>query len=145
MTDGVSLRRVRMAVKTKVNDDWYGEVDVNFANGKFQLEDAIIRYDGIPGVEIMAGNFKEDFSTEETTSSRYTTFMERPMVITMFAPGRHAGLSVRWRREWLRASLGVSWQVVDNAETRLNVEEFNKQGKGIGANYTGKVVLMPWE
>jgi phosphate-selective porin OprO/OprP len=134
-----------MAVKSQVNYDWYGEVDVNFANGIFELEDALIRYHGIPDFELVIGNFKEDFSMEETTTSRYTTFIERAMVISCFAPGRHAGISARWQRNWLRASFGVSWQLIDNANTRLNVEEFNKIGKSIGANFTGKIVFMPWE
>ncbi len=145
MAGGVSLRRVRMAVKAQVSKYWYGELDLNFSNGVFELEDAIVAYAGIPGVELKAGNFKEDFSMEETTTSRYTTFMERAMVVAMFAPGRHVGISAGWHRNWLRASAGISWQLVDNASTRLNVEEMSKIGKGIGANYTGKIVFMPWE
>lgn len=82
---------------------------------------------------------------EETTTSRYTTFMERAMVVAALAPGRHAGVQAQWQKYgWLRASAGVSWQLVDNADTRYNVEEFNKAGKKMGANYTGKLVLMPW-
>ncbi|MDR2292726.1 MAG: hypothetical protein LBE11_04545, partial [Prevotellaceae bacterium] len=145
MAGGVSLRRVRMAVKSQINKDWYGEVDLNFSNGVFELEDAIVHYTGLKNFEFYAGNFKEDFSMEETTTSRYTTFIERAMVVSTFAPGRHVGISARWHRNWLRASLGVSWQLVDNANTRLNVEEYNKIGKGIGPNYTAKIVFMPWE
>jgi phosphate-selective porin OprO/OprP len=99
----------------------------------------------VKGLEIQAGNFKEDFSQEETTTSRYNTFMERAMVVSMFAPGRHIGLLANYHPiPWLRASAGVSWQLVDNADTRLNVEEYSKVGKEIGANYTGKLVFMPW-
>jgi phosphate-selective porin OprO/OprP len=145
MTGGVSLRRVRMAVKSQINKDWYGEIDLNFSNGVFELEDAVVHYTGLKNFEFAAGNFKEDFSMEETTTSRYTTFIERSMVVSTFAPGRHIGISARWHRNWIRASLGVSWQLVDNANTRLNVEEYNKIGKGIGPNYTAKVVFMPWE
>ena len=144
LAGGVSMRRVRMAVKAKVSEDWYGEIDLNFSNGVFELEDAIIRYDGIPNSELKFGNFKEDFSMEETTTSRYTTFMERAMVIAAFAPGRHIGASYSWGIDWIRASAGISWQLVDNADTRLNVEEYSKYGKSMGANYTGKVVYMPW-
>jgi phosphate-selective porin OprO/OprP len=54
-------------------------------------------------------------------------------------------LSARWHRDWLRASAGVSWQLIDNANTKLNVDEYNKIGNGIGPNYTGKIVFMPWE
>ncbi len=145
MKGGVMMRRVRMAVKARVAKNWFGEVDLNFSDGAFELEDAVIRYAGIRNTELWIGNFKEDFSMEETTTSRYTTFMERAMVVSAFAPGRHAGIQARWQRvPWMRASAGVSWQLVDNADTRYNVEEFNKEGKGMGANFTGKIVLMPW-
>jgi len=145
MAGGVSLRRVRSAVKAQINEDWYGEVDCNFSNGVFELEDAYILYTGLKDFEFRIGNFKEDFSQEETTTSRYTTFIERAMAVACFAPGRHAGIQAQWQKfNWLRISGGVSWQLVDNADTRYNVEEYNKIGKGMGANYTGKIVWMPW-
>ncbi|MDR2585479.1 MAG: hypothetical protein LBC84_04560 [Prevotellaceae bacterium] len=145
MADGVSLRRVRMAVKAEIAHDWYGEVDLNFANGVFELEDAIVQYTGLKNFAFVAGNFKEDFSMEETTTSRYTTFMERAMVVAAFAPGRHIGIQALWQQvDWLRASAGLSWQLVDTWETRYNVEEYNKSGKPMGTNFTGKIVLMPW-
>jgi len=145
MVGGVALRRVRLAVKAIVSKHWYGEVDVNFTNGVFELEDAYTKYFGLKNFEFRAGNFKEDFSMEQTSSSRYTTFMERPMVVSVFAPGRHAGLQVNWLKfNWLRASAGISWQVIDSEDTRFNVTEFNKKGRGMGANYTGKIVWMPW-
>jgi len=145
MPGGVSMRRVRMAVKAEINKNWYGEVDLNFANGVFELEDAYVMFTGLKGLEFKAGNFKEDFSMDQTTTSRYSTFMERAMVVQMFAPSRHIGMQVNWiQYPWIRASAGVSWQLVDNAETRYNVEEYNKKGMGMGANYTGKIVWMPW-
>ena len=145
MAGGVSLRRVRMAVKAQVNKYWYGEVDLNFANGVFELEDAIVQYNGLKDFEFKIGNFKEDFSMEETTTSRYTTFMERAMVVSCFAPGRHAGIQTQWQKyDWLRISAGVSWQLVDSKDTRFNVEEYNKIGKKMGPNYTGKIAFMPW-
>jgi len=145
MTGGVMLRRVRMAAKAVVARDWYGEIDLDFADGTFELKDAYIMYSGLKSFQFKAGNFKEDFSMDETTSSRYTTFMERAMVVNTFAPSRHIGLQAQWQKfPWLRVSGGVSWQAVDNANTRYNVEEFNKQGKGMGANITGKIVWMPW-
>ncbi len=145
MKGGVSLRRVRMAVKAEITKDWYGEIDVDFTNGEVELKDAYITYSGLKGFAFTAGNFKEDFSMERTTSSRYIGFMERAMVVHTFAPGRHAGVKAQWHGfDWLRASIGASWQAVDNADTRYNVEEFNKEGKGMGTNFTGKVVYMPW-
>ncbi|MDR1761065.1 MAG: hypothetical protein LBR55_01300 [Bacteroidales bacterium] len=145
MTGGVSLRRVRLAVKAQVTKDWYGEVDANFANGGFELEDAYIMYSGLKNFAFKAGNFKEDFSMERTTSSRYIMFMERPMAVQMFAPARHTGLQANWQKYgWLRASAGISWQMIENADTYYNVTEFNKQGRPMGTNYSGKIVFMPW-
>jgi len=145
MPGGVMLRRVRMAVKAQVTKNWYGEIDLNFADGAFSLEDAYILYSGLKGFEFKAGNFKEDFSMEETTTSRYTTFIERAMVVSCFAPSRHIGIQAQWQGlDWLRISAGVSWQLIDNADLRYNVEEYNKVGKPMGANYTGKIVFMPW-
>ena len=145
MPGGVSLRRVRMAVKAEIAHNWYGEVDVNFANGVFELEDAYIMFIGLKGFEFKAGNFKEDFSMEQTTTSRYTTFMERPMIVATFAPSRHAGIQANWIQfPWIRASAGVSWQIVDTWQTRYNVEEINKEGGGMGTNVAWKAVFMPW-
>lgn len=144
MAGGVSLRRVRSAVKAIVDKDWYAEVDCDFANGEFVLEDAYIQYGGLKNFQFKAGNFKEDFSQDETTTSRYTTFMERAMVVSAFAPSRHAGLQAQWQKfDWLRISGGISWQPVDDSGTLINVEDFNKSGESMGANYTGKIVWMP--
>ena len=97
--NNVSIRRARFAVKARLPHNWYGEVDVDFADGKFELKDAIVQFDGIKNVSIKAGNFKEDFSMEQTTSSRYLTFMERPMVCKALVPSRHIGLQVSSRQK----------------------------------------------
>ena len=141
---GVSLRRVRLALKAEI-DDWYGEVDMDLANGLFELQDAYVMYIGLKGFEFRAGNFKEDFSMERTSSSRYLMFMERAMAVSTFTPSRHAGLQANWIQfPWIRASAGISWQEISSWQQRNNVEEYNKDARRIGANYTGKIVLMPW-
>ena len=45
--NGASIRRARFAVKTQITPDWYGEVDMELANGSFELKDAIFRYNGL--------------------------------------------------------------------------------------------------
>ena len=148
MPGGISLRRVRFAVKAEVNEDWYGEVDFNMANGVFGLQDAFIEYNGLGkyGLQFKLGNFKEDFSMEYTTSSRFVTFMERPMPITAFNFTRRLGFQAQWQQlDWLRISAGVTGQEIDNWMLRTNIEESMKiMNRGSGANFTGKAVLMPW-
>ena len=50
--NGVSIRRARFAVKGQVDENWYGEFDMDLANGLVELKDAIVRYTGIPNLEL---------------------------------------------------------------------------------------------
>ena len=143
--NGVSIRRARFAVKAQVTKDWYGEVDLDFANGILELKDAYVMYSGIKNLEIQAGNFKEGFSMESTTTSRYLPFMERPMVVQTFAPSRHIGAQLKTNLNWFMASAGVFFQAVEDAEIRTNVEDNNKDyGRNSGYSVTAKVVAMPF-
>ena len=142
--NGTSIRRARFAVKTQLNKDWYGEVDMDMANGIFELKDAILRYDGIRNTEIQIGNFKEFFSIQRNNSSRYLQFMERPMVSQALAPSRHLGANIKWAKDWMWLSGGVFFQTIDNLETRTFVEDNNKDyGRDEGMSFTGKAVFMP--
>ena len=145
--NGVSIRRARFAVKTQIDKNWYGEVDMDMANGVFELKDAIIRYTGLKNFEIQAGNFKEYFSIQRNNSSRYLQFMERPMITQALAPSRHIGANVKYANKWLWASTGAFFQTVDNLETRTYVEDANKDfGRDEGISSTSKIVLMPgWD
>lgn len=143
--NGASIRRARFAVKAQVTKDWYGEVDVDFADGIFELKDAIVEYDGIKNVALKVGNFKEDFSMEQTTSSRYLTFMERPMVCKALVPSRHLGIQGEYLRDHFRASLGMFLQRVAGVEEVTNVQDNNKDyGRNQGYSITSKVGWMPY-
>lgn len=143
--NNVSIRRARFAIKARLPHNWYGEVDVDFADGKFELKDAIVQFDGIKNVSIKAGNFKEDFSMEQTTSSRYLTFMERPMVCKAIVPSRHIGLQVAYLRDHFRATGGVFFQTVAGEEELTYVQDNNKDfGRNQGYSFTGKIGYMPY-
>jgi len=142
--NGTSIRRARFALKAQVAKNWYGEIDMDMANGVFELKDAIVRYDGIKNTEIQIGNFKEFFAIQRNNSSRYLQFMERPMVAQALTPSRHLGINAKWAKNWLWASGGVFTQTIDNLETRTFVEDANKDfGFSSGLSYTGKVIFMP--
>lgn len=142
--NGVSIRRARFAVKSQITPSWYGEVDMDMANGVFELKDAIIRYTGVKGLELQAGNFKEYFSIQRNNSSRYLQFMERPMITQALAPSRHLGVSAKYNKNWFWAATGVYFQTIDNLETRTLVEDANKDyGVDEGISSTTKFVFMP--
>lgn len=143
--NGATIRRARIAVKGQITEDWYGEVDTDFGDGIFELKDAYIEYSGLKNFAFKAGNFKEDFSMEATTTSRYLSFMERPMVVATFGPSRHIGIQAEYLLKHFRASAGVFFQAIEDAEVATIVQDNNKDyGLNQGMSYTGKVNYMPF-
>ena len=141
---GASIRRARFAVKTQINRDWYGEVDMELANGSFELKDAIVRYTGLKDWQFTVGSMKPDFSISRNSSSRYLMFMERPMVVNAFAPSRHLGIYAKYSNKMFFGSASVLFQEIEGQETRDFVEANNKDyGMDEGLSYLGKVVVRP--
>ncbi len=142
--NGTSIRRARFAVKGQINESWYGEFDMDLADGLIELKDAIVRYTGIPNLDLQVGNFKENFSIQRNTTSRYLQFMERPMVTSALAPSRHLGINAKYAKDWLWASAGAFTQEVKGAEEEGYVKDNNKDyGRNTGVSLTGKVVFRP--
>lgn len=140
---GMTIRRARFAVKAQLDENWYGELDTDWSNGIVEIKDAVLAYTGIPGLEIKAGNFKENFSIQRNTTSRYLMFMERPMV-TSLAPSRHLGVNLTYSRDWLWASAGVFGPELKGAEEATAMQDNNKDfGRDEGLSYTGKLVFRP--
>ena len=142
--NGTSIRRARFAVKGQIDENWYGEFDMDLANGLVELKDAIVRYTGVPHLELQVGNFKENFSIQRNTTSRYLQFMERPMVCSALTPSRHLGVNAKWAKDWLWFSAGAFTQEVAGAEEWTNVADNNKDfGRNAGYSLTTKLVLRP--
>lgn len=142
--NGTTVRRARFATRANLGRDWYAELDLNFANGQLELEDAYMRYEFLKGFKTRVGNYKEKFSMSETGSSRYLNFMERSMVVTAFAPSRHFGWEISANKKWWIATGGIFTQAIEDAETSTDVEDNNKDfGKDQGISLTGKLVLLP--
>lgn len=142
--NGVALRRARFAIKTIISQKWYGELDLDFANSELEIKDAYLMYMPKENLGIKAGNFKEGFSMEATTTSRYLTFLERPMAVSAFAPSRHMGMAATYNYKWLYLVGGIHFQNVGGLEERTNSLNNNKNlGVDEGHSYTGKMVLMP--
>ena len=141
---GASIRRARFAVKTQITPDWYGEVDMELANGSFELKDALVRYTGLKNWQFNVGSMKPDFTMSRNTSSRYLMFMERPMVINAFAPSRHLGVFAKYTNKYFFGSASILFQEIEGQETRDYVEANNKDyGMDEGLSYVGKIVVRP--
>ena len=136
--NGVDIRRLRFAMKTILYGHWAGEIDFDFANYEVDIKDAFVRYLFNKG-QLKAGNFKEPFSMEETTTSRYVTLIERPM-IDKLAPSRHLGISVRKFGMKYFAEGGIFFSEPRNP---LMQDQNKKNGQNSGYSLTGRVAYVP--
>ncbi|MEE4177713.1 MAG: porin [Bacteroides sp.] len=143
--NGTSLRRARFAVKSQFSKNWYGEFDIDVSNSELEMKDAYLEYNNLKGLEFKVGHYKEVFSMERATSSRYTQFIERPNVTNAISPSRTIGIGLSYNRNWFLGYTGLHFQKVDDLEERLFSKDANKDfGVDEGYSLTGKFVAMPW-
>lgn len=144
IANGVEMRRVRMAFKAELADNFEAELDMDFADGLADLKDAFLVYNASPRLDIKVGNFKERFSMEQNTSSRWLTFMERPAALRAIAPSRHLGLQMHYYRPYVLAVGGVHFQDVGDWELVENRKDNYFAGHNEGYSLTGKLTFMPF-
>jgi phosphate-selective porin OprO/OprP len=137
---GSEFRRARLELQGTVWREWDFKFQYDFTDtGAEGLRDAYIRYTGFEpyGVTgITAGQFKEPFSLEELTSSKYITFMERALP-NAFAPARNRGVGVSTAfADAVTASAGFFGEGVDSDET-----DGDDASEGWGG--TGRVTFSP--
>ncbi len=92
LTDSTEFRRARFYMAGTIYENVDFKLQFDFAGGDADLKDAYIGLKGLP-VYVKAGHFKEPFSLEEVTSSKYITFMERALP-NVFSPGRNTGVQI---------------------------------------------------
>lgn len=142
LSNGTELRKARLAVKTTLWKNWATELDVDFSDQQVDVKDMWIGYFFNDGhTNIKAGNFKEPFGVETTTSSRYYTFVERAY-IREFAPSRHIGIAATsFGRFWWLSGGVFGQEVTDEKEIQ---KEYGYEMGDEGYAFTGRGVLIPY-
>jgi len=134
---GSEFRRARLFVKGQVSENVHFKAQYDFAGGDSDFKDVYLEFRDVPWANrVKLGHFKEPFSLQELTSSKYLTFMERALP-NLFAPSRNTGImfsgdSEKWEMPW-------SWAVGAFRET----DDF---GDGFGDsqyNVTGRLTAAP--
>ena len=145
--NGVNIRRARFAVKARVFKHWGGEIDLDFAGSAIEMKDMYIQYFFMNGDKdwghLKVGQFKEGFSMETTTTSRYLTFMERSLM-SKFSPSRHLGIAyTQWGKKWLFTG-GVFFNTQGEfEEVEFSQDKNKKAGIDEGYSLTGRMVFTP--
>lgn len=118
--DGTEVRRARLEISGTIYRRMDFKAQFDFAGGEVSVKDLYASLIMVPWVGmIRVGHFKEPFSLEELTSSKYITFMERSLPAEAFAPSRNSGLMLanhllEDRMTW---AAGIFSEVGDDAKS----------------------------
>ncbi len=137
LEDGFEFRRVRLYGAGKIYGNTDYKLQFDFAGNDVSLKDAYLGFPTlVPLGYLKVGHFKEPFSLEELTSSKYITFMERALPVGAFSPSRNAGaqLSNHHLDDRLTWAAGVFRDVDAEVESR-------SEG---GYNLTARLTGLPW-
>ncbi|MEP5340763.1 MAG: porin [Algibacter sp.] len=142
--NGVTIRRARVAMKVAMHKNWYGEIDFDFSGSATEIKDAYIKYtNDARDFNIKAGHFREGFSMETTTTSRYVTFIERSLA-SKFSPSRHLGFQANYMKEKYLFIGGLHFNSQGDFEEVEFSQDANKDnGTDEGYSITGRVVYRP--
>lgn len=139
MSNGVNLRRLTFALKSKLWKDWETELDIEFAEAvstksQIELRDMFVKYT-FPkfNLSLQAGNFKEPFGLERLNSSRLLTFLERSASSYAFPLGRRVGVSARYWTGFAQITAAVMGH---EAGTRIDK---GQRDEGFSTNLRGTI------
>ena len=135
MNDGSEFRMVRLSATRALGEQHEARLSFDLRGGQAIVRDAYVELREMPYVgDIRLGHFREPFTIEAETSSRFVSFMEFGLP-TVFAPGRNMGLMLKNRGLGHRAhwAVGLFQDVSDYG---------NSQGAGKVA-LTARLAALP--
>jgi len=139
---GFEFRRLRLFNSGEIYNNVAWKLQVDFAGGDVVIKDAWIQFKNLDECwgclfpDIMIGHFKEYFSLEELTSSKYITYMERSMPVLAFAPSRNSGIGLFRDLYGGRMTFGLGWYGLSDEGGDHRWED--------GNHITARLTAMPW-
>lgn len=134
--DGFEFRRARLFFSGKIYDKVHFKAQYDFA-GDNEVKDLWIGFDVGSAGRLQFGHFKEHFSLEEITSSKYLTFLERSLPVLAFTPVRNSGVALEGHR-----GDRVNWGV----GAYYDADGFGESTNEDDRNVTARIGLRPvWE
>ena len=135
LEDGTEFRRARLYVSGEIYKHVEFKAQYDFGGGDTDFKDVYLGLKKIPTIGgVRVGHFKEPFSLEELTSSKYITFMERSLP-SCFWPSRNTGIMVHNHamEERLTWAVGVF----------KDADDFGGQQESGKFNITGRLTGLP--
>ena len=129
--DGFEFRRARLFFSGTIYKKVEFKAQYDFAGGDADFKDMWIGLKTGSG-KVKFGHYKEPFSLEELTSSKYLAFLERSLN-NAFAPGRNSGVGFEGKTDKVTWGLGAYYDAdgfgISTSEDNINI--------------TGRVVFRP--
>lgn len=133
LEDGFEVRRARLFVSGTMYDRIEFKVNFDFAGGEAEAKDLYIGLKNDWGT-VRFGHYKEYFSLEELTSSKYLAFLERSMPVEAFVPSRGSGVGIHGK-SGDRFNWGVGYF--------FEADGFGDSTDEDNTNLTGRVAFRP--
>ena len=132
--DGVEFRRARIFFSGLIYDNVEYKLQLDFEGGDADFKDAYLGLVDFPLGKLRIGHFKEPFSLDELTSSKYITFLERALP-NVFAPGRNMGFMLHntCPEERMTTAIGVF----------RDTDDYGEDVDDGGYNITGRLTALP--
>lgn len=133
--EGTEFRRARLFFEGELYERVEFKAQYDFAGGDPEFKDVYLGLINLPGVGgLRVGHYKEPYSLEEQTSSKYLTFLERSLPTEAFTPSRNTGLMLH------KAEDRYTWAVGLFRDT----DDFGDAAERDEVNLTGRVTGVPW-
>ncbi|OCC14174.1 Phosphate-specific outer membrane porin OprP [Dissulfuribacter thermophilus] len=134
---GSEFRRARIQIAGTVYENVAFKWQYDFASGSVHFKNVWIELKHIPYVgKFRVGHFKEPFSLEELTCSKYLTFLERALPNT-FAAGYNTGFMLH-NAEFNKR---MTWAVGLFFDTDGQGKSFNNFSD---TDLTARITVLPW-
>ena len=130
--DRSEIRRARLFFQGTVYERVEFKIQYDFATGEAEAKDVYLGFLDTPVGNVRLGHYKEPFSLETVTSSKYLPFVERSLPV-IFAPGRNMGLMFHDANDRLSWAAGVFRESDEFAASRGEDQ----------TNFTGRLVFRP--
>lgn len=133
LEDGFEFRRARFFFEGTIYERIKFKAQYDFAGGDADFRDVYIGILQDWG-EVRFGHYKEYFSLEELTSSKYLAFIERSLPVLAFSPSRNSGIGVHGKTsDKFNWGFGVFY---DSDDFGISTGEDN-------INITGRIAFRP--
>ncbi len=131
--NGFEIRRARLFFSGTLYERIEFKAQLDFAGGDADAKDLYIGIKNDWGT-VRFGHYKEYFSLEELTSSKYTTFLERSLPVQAFAPSRNSGIGFHGKDgDKLNWGIGAFY----------DADDFGTSTDEDNVNLTGRIAFRP--